>query len=519
MSDRPTRRRRRALAPAVIALLLGGLGMLITLYATRLNGIGLSPDSARYVSAATEFAAGHGFTIYTGEKYVYQAPLYPALLGLTHRALGVDTLEAARLVNALVFGATVALAAWLVSQWFQSAWVLPLIAGGWVLCSPTTYNCATMAWTEPLFILLTLIFFWQMVAYLDEPRWRNFWLGAVAASLAALTRYVGIAVIATGVGCVFWWSDGTRLRRGQRGLLFGGAASLLPGGWLARNWIVSHTLTGERVPSAIPLTTNLRDAMTTALSWFTRSTEPPAEAVIILGWGVVIGLVAAYLFVMVRRTDRGRDGGTPPRVLLVYSLGYTALLIISATTTAHDGLNQRLLAPVFLPTMLLCLYGVVYVLRRMPTVIQALAWLSLGLWMLAVPVSATLTTSIDQAKNGALGYAAAAWVNSPTLQYAKDDPTAFEDAALYSNRPAALYLLLDVVVLDAPQRTYPRSNTVRDDLDDLRGTWPVTSPAYLIWFEDVSLSYYTGDDLAAITEIAVVADFVDGVIYRITRPE
>ena len=59
------------------------------------SGIGISPDSARYLSVASSLREGRGFAIWTGAPVTLWPPLYPVLIS----ALGLLGVEGARLLG------------------------------------------------------------------------------------------------------------------------------------------------------------------------------------------------------------------------------------------------------------------------------------------------------------------------------------------------------------------------------------------------------------------------------------
>ena len=81
------------------------------------NGIGIYSDSVVYVGVARNLLRGEGVTYFDDNGQMttvtHYAPLYPFMLAGLGVA-GVDPLEGARWLNALLFASNIMLASWIV---------------------------------------------------------------------------------------------------------------------------------------------------------------------------------------------------------------------------------------------------------------------------------------------------------------------------------------------------------------------------------------------------------------------
>lgn len=84
-------------------ILIAVVAVAVVLVSTARFGIGLTPDSAAYLSATQGLVQGNGFTQYDGSVYASWPPLYPVALA-SLSALGLVPSEAARYLNAVLFG-------------------------------------------------------------------------------------------------------------------------------------------------------------------------------------------------------------------------------------------------------------------------------------------------------------------------------------------------------------------------------------------------------------------------------
>lgn len=101
-------------------------------------------------------------------------------------------------MNALVFGLTVYAAGWLLSQFFERAHVYALVGRTCVLASPALFGVSVMAYSEPLFGLLVLLFLPSLAAWLQNRKRLSFVVLIFSVALACMTRCAGIALILAG---------------------------------------------------------------------------------------------------------------------------------------------------------------------------------------------------------------------------------------------------------------------------------------------------------------------------------
>src|SRR5215213_7763064 len=173
------------------------LGMVLILQATP-NGLGLSDDSIAYIAGARSMAAGDGYReawLASNQPVTHFPPAFPSLLAF-FGFFGIDPLHAARWVNALLFGLTAGLLGTLAWRMVPSLTAGLVLAGLFVL-SGDLLPVHAMAMSEPLFIFLSLLSFWMFDLYFERDL--HWWLGACAtfAGMAYLTRYSGLALVAT----------------------------------------------------------------------------------------------------------------------------------------------------------------------------------------------------------------------------------------------------------------------------------------------------------------------------------
>mgnify|MGYP006295360883 FL=1 len=341
--------RRHRLIPWVI-LGFALVGVVLVLVATSRYGPGVSPDSVAYLTAARDLASdGH-----LGHYFLKWPPFFPVVLGAVGW-VGVEPMTACRVLHALIFGGIIGLsAAWLRGETDSPVW--PVGACVLTVFSTVLLDVSHRAWSEPLFILLSLVALWAISRSEKEARLKWVLLGALATALAWLTRYIGVTVAVSGGIILFLEDDWSWKKRfGYAGLFLGisGAPIVM---WLARNWFISGTLTGQRYPAQVALWENVSRAGSTLAMMFL-----PDEIVALVpgaAWFLaVIGLASGLVCYAGRqRKQEGLPRSSPTtKALSVFLIVYVTGLLITATLIRFDPIGMRLLSPVYVPLVLLAL--------------------------------------------------------------------------------------------------------------------------------------------------------------------
>lgn len=460
-------------------------------------GLGVTPDSVSYLSAADSLAHGRGLTLFDGSPMVLWPPLYPALLGLF--SLLLKPMAAAKVINGLCLAGTI------VAGWSWTRRVFDRTTGmvtAFGIAFSTVMTMSFMAWSEPLFIMLTV----AGLAALDHHRSTGEGLirAAIFIGLAALTRYLGVAVIAAGAVLVFFGPPGVERRREVASFMIVSAAPLVV--WLSRNWIVARTLTGPRLPSDVELVSALAAAGRAVGHW------APAGPCL-LGLAIVLALMAGgtILVLIALQAEKTRFVHT----LLMYCLAYAAALVALASFTAIDEIGPRLVAPLFPAALMLMLGG----LRCLPEVLPTRATRAVMIaGFVLVPIffgARTVRTAVDVSLHGPAGYNRAAKV-SPVLAWVREHPLT---APVYSNEPPFLYWATGVVSQPAPARhPYRQPDGPADDPAALAEAAGGT----LVLFKAGEARYFTAEEINKSVGLTPLTRLADGAVYRISprpRPE
>jgi len=444
-------------------------GILTLAFATKW-GAGISPDSATYIGAARSLLEGKGLTILFGsaeaKPMTHYPPLYPLLLSAIG-TLGPDPRIGARWLNALLFGANILLAGLIINRYTLGSILVSLLGSFLILSSFDMLAIHAWAWAEPLFIFFGFSGLYLLARYLENPK-RLFLLASSAAiAFAFLTRYPGIAFVATGIIGLFFLSKKTSRDRIRDIFIFLAITSLPMALWMARNMHVAESLT-NRKSAFHPITANkISVGLYTVSTWIfpTKLSGVPAGIIMI---AAISGMVILYR-ILVKREAKPEEESTPkqespasiPRLTGLFVFFYMALLAISMSFfDAHTALNSRIMSPVFfaLVVLLLCLaYRLVQLSQRKRTVKIICVALSV---IFAAFYLYRGSGWVRHTSNNGLGFSNKKWQYSEAVKHIKELP---EGILIFSNAPDAIYMLTGRPALMIPSKVDPGDRRINQD--------------------------------------------------------
>jgi len=490
--------------------MMGFVAFSIILFATNSYGAGLSPDSVNYISVARSIVNGAGFVQFSGSPMVVWPPLYPMILATVEHIFGVDPLSSAAFINAILFGLIVYLSGLLALKYLPAFPSFAMLGTLAIVFSIPLFEVSTMTWSEPLFICFVLLSFVFACSYLETNRLLTLVLFSLSVALSTLVRYIGVTVILWGVLTILISHRGSLKNKTGHFLLFILLSTLPLSLWLIRNYIISNTLFGSRSLSTYTVFENLSLMFTQLFYWYIphKVIEDPSILVIAtLG----IGLFAILSLRAGMKMNLGRASS-----LILFTIIYLVFVIISSTTTAYDPINNRLLAPIFVPLTLLLLISVQAIVsphrkRFSKKLVDFLLLIGLMIGLL-YPVYIT-TANAKMMNSIGQGYSGKVWRESETVQYLLHHQALESECTLYTNGPDIVYILMDIIAKPIPNKT-------RSHVSDLSNSWPEESDVCLVWFNKIERTYlFTVDELQAIANIDLITHLEDGAIYSIARKQ
>ncbi len=502
--------------------LLGLTGVVVALLCTSKYGVGLSPDSADYLSAARSLPAGQGYRCHYGGLYTGWPPLFPTLLaagGLT----GIEPLLGARLLNSLALGLIIFLSGQLFLRCTTSR--LLVLAGTLsVLASSSVLGCCIMAWSEPVFIVLTILFLLCFPGFLRRRRLPTLVLVSLLAGLACLERYIGVTLIlAGGVLIVLNASRASPVQRFKYLVIFGVISASPLAVWCLRNRMLAgetvgmhrlHPASGPEFVRAFQLTAQM------VASWFapwarTGSAAPLALGLVLAWAGAVILLSRRAAARRCRLTGRptldrdGKDGaGLQLWSAAVFGLVYFGVFILCAAGMGW-GPEPRHMALIYPLVMALIVAGIEGAYHLLPVswgrgrLASSLCILACVLW-LQCPLRMMLHSTKHHMRDGAGEYATRAAQESPLVEWLRSHPL---PGKIYSNGSDAIYVFTGAVAGSTPFHVWDAAEFARREL--------APQASYVVWFRTLPREHlYDLRELLSRYRMEEVAVFPDGAVYR-----
>ncbi|MGQ0643265.1 MAG: ArnT family glycosyltransferase [Gemmatimonadaceae bacterium] len=443
------------------------VGAVFVLGATS-RGVGLSPDSVQYLTAAQSAADGRGLITYAWEgepkPLTHFPPAYPLTLTAAAR-LGWSSAGFARWFNVGLFALTIVIAVVMTLRLApHSPW--PALSTAALYAAAHDLVVAhSMAWTEPLYLTLTLIGCLILADAIERNAWRLLVVAAVLAGLSAVVRYVGVANIGVVGLAVLLWLSGSWWRRLRMATVASIVAAIPLLGALALGTggagVDAGAPTGEaggvanRQLGWHPLDAHdLRMLASVIGKWV----SPLSDATYLTAvWLTGLAVLVAALLVGRSRANRTGDAPRPSRpalmrVMWLYVAAYMAVLILSMTLAdAQTEFDGRLLVPALAVTLVL---GVVW-LRPATTDTRDVRLTARAIVALVLVAELSRVLPWQQeARRYGLGLRR---LNSTDRQIVAATRQLPREARVYSNRPYFLRVQTSRMVPGLPRERDPNS--------------------------------------------------------------
>ncbi|MEO8885891.1 MAG: hypothetical protein ABI367_07485 [Mucilaginibacter sp.] len=486
-------------------LVFSAIGFYLIYLYTRYSGIGISPDSIMYTSAARSFS-GHGtLTTFNNSPIVDFPVFYPLFLGVITFITRIDPIVAAPILNGLLFATVIYLCGWLMQRFNNANYVykwLMLIA---IVLSPSLLQIYTYLWSETLFILLSLVFIIAYKRYLVKHNTTTLLIVAFIAALSTITRYAGVTIIGTG-GLLLLLDRNLILKKKIIHIIIYSvtAVSLLVLN-LLRNALLAKTITGPREPSITSFSKNVYYLGTVLCDWLNIS-EDHYYLAMPLAIIILAGITGLFIYHnLTRKTD------SYEHIILTFTVLYAFFMVISATFSRFQQLDTRLLAPLFIPLLWSCTWWCNKAIKklRFNKFKSVAAWSAFALLLLIFSYN-QLYADIDrydsESDYGVPGYTDDTWNKSPFVNFLKYNTNIYKPGVpIYSNAYEAVYFASGVQAKLLPHQFF--TNKI--------AKFYAVKHYYLVWFNN-----YTNPELIDLKDIlkrqklVKLYEFKDGAVYE-----
>lgn len=485
------------------SLIAAAAGFCIIIFLTRHGGIGISPDSVFYMSAAENLYRHHELKDFSQLTLVDFPAFYPLFLQWVMMITGLKPLLFGPWLNAFLFGLVIYCCGTMMNRFSGYNRWYKLAVLSCIVLSPSLQEIYSMLWSETLFIVLLLLLLITLHRYYRLRSIPLLLMLGLLGGLTCITRYAGIAFIVT-VGFLLLVSPGLPLRkRLLHFLVFLPVSACPPAINLLHNARASGTLTGYREEALRGLWDNLSDTGTVFCDWlpFLKHYPPTAPWLALL---LIAGLGVGWLW----RLWRNRGFDSYENIAAGFFLSYTLFMIISASLSRYQQLDNRLLCPVFI--LLLWSIGSWLMEAIRHTTKWKKAWIAAGLLFLICfqydQLRDDSETWTDIRYAGIPGYTEDQWQHSPTVQYIQKNKALFRAGfGMYSNAHDAIWFFTGMKAELLPHNEFP--NDIKQFLDEKH--------CYVVWFDDGYNPDLVGLEFITQTKkMKLLVKLPDGAIYE-----
>ena len=441
-SPPPTWQRLKRSAFPVLIALVAALGAAHILVRTSTYGAALYDDSMNYMAAAKSLAAGEGLLSPGGGRMAIFAPFFSVSMAFLS-LFGIEPVDGGRFLNATAFGLLILASGLWLGRRLESR-PIALVAAVAVMASLPLAHSASTVQSESLFILFSSLALMPLESFLNRRSGtRALVLSAALAALAAVTRYIGTALIISVVLMLLSRRETPVRERLKHALAFGAISSFPLAAVMARNQLVSGTLFGIRTEAAgnAPSGQSLFQSLVQIVKVFHQWAEPlspihwhPHSPWLIAG---LFLLLAALPFVTPRP-------GRASSVFYIFALMYCAIITVVAPLTAGQNIDSRYLAPVYVPLLFVAAFWLDALLRGKPSGRMSAFWWALvalaligGSWHIGASVWQNLRLTAEALESGYIGksFNTAYWDDSELVEYVRANPAS---GRYFSNDPNVL---------------------------------------------------------------------------------
>lgn len=490
-------------------------------------GLGASPDSVTYLSAAVNLLRGHGLAeqVIDGRPVPMTQfpPLYPVLLAVPG-LMGFDLFDAARWLGAATYAINVMLIGLLIRR-AGGGGVMAVAGAALSAIFTPVAHVHLWVWSEPFFLALALGALWALGEHLERPRWGMLLTAAALSAAALLCRYAGLALLLAGLtGLLMLGPRSWRARIAESAAYL--VVSLIPiGAWFVRNQLVAGT-TARRELSFHPVGLDqLRLAAETVSTWVLPAFVPGSWQLIPLPVRLTALVVAAGLLLWLffrERAELRRGLALAPlmKLLLLFVVIYPIFLLLSITfVDAHTPLDNRILSPWAAAGLVLILSAAQARLATGP--VSRTTAVAGSMLLASVLLAHSVMTGLQwwQSRAGGFEYSSAYWRLNPGIRFME---LLGPEAPVFTNGPDVLRLYFPHRPVESlPVRSNPTSQRenplyVEQVTRMLRKL--AERGGVIIYFDAIRRPYLVGEDeLTAAAPMRVTA--LEGVrFYQLIEP-
>lgn len=487
------------------SLLISLAGFILILIYTNHSGIGISPDSIVYLSVAKSINIHGVLQDYNLRPLVDFPVFYPVFLSIIGFFSRANLIGAAPYLNAALFAGIIFLSGYLISKFKDINLLYKRIVLISIAFSPALFDVYGMLWSETLFIFLSLLFILTFSIYLKKRTISSLIFCASIAAIACITRYAGITIVASGLMMLFFEPSVKWDKKIKPLLIFGGLSIIPLIINLVHNRLVAGLMTGPRESGITSLKVNIYYYGSVVCDWAGITTVQP-----LLLSSIALLLFLAITGLFLNRIAANKNYTGPENCFTALFIVYTVFIISISTLSHFEQINNRLLAPAFLPFLISSTAWIPGVLRKIDK-----KQLYIALCLLFIIVANfeynrfnRLNSMYREAKTyGIAGYTDDSWKNSEISKFlSRHSADLDKQYSVYSNAHEAAWFNGKTMAESLPHLI---------DKQDIKSFFGKKGH-YLIWFNAIDDDELIGLQLIRKhADVVEINNFKDGTIYLV----
>jgi len=419
-------------------LLLGILAIIFSLliiWTTNPHNVGFTPDSVTYLSAARIFATGNYY------HNTSEPPFYPLFLALVTVLFRIDPFISARFINAILFGSTIYITGLLMKKIisYSNIIFLGLIFIG---LSNALIAPSLKAWTETLFIFLTTLFLYFLMKFIEIDSYNYLIITALLAGMAAITRFMGISLILTGLFHLIFIKNSKFKTKFLKLLLFILISSTPITLFFLHNFEQTGSFLGYDIVRMdnYNLYSKLYNFYEAGTSIFYKVTqwfifEDFFAPFFLIMFGFLFGLVFSSGYKKIRKFSFKNLKNSP---FIFYILIYLVVLFAIVGMAGH--IEARYLSPIFIPLTILLIYFVENFVSKLKEYFHQKTNLYIVYIILILFIFLPINKTYMELKNQFIygsGYTDLSWQKSETISYLLTHKKLISNYKIYTNDSTA----------------------------------------------------------------------------------
>lgn len=441
---------------------------------TSYSGVGLSPDSLMYASAADSFQSHGNMITFTGGPITFFPVFYPFLLGIIQFFSKVNSTEAGAMINCFLFAGVIFTSGWIMEKFVSHSRIYKWIILAAIILSPALLEVYSFLWSETLFILEILFFIIAAWKYWHNHSIKALVIMALIAAISCITRYAGITVVGTG-GLLLLLDKELPLRKKIEHILLYAIISIsLLSANLLLNRFTTGLSTGTREPSITSFSQNLHYVGTVINDWGALSDKADAYAVLITSV-ILLSLIG----ILVWKTFKHRINSYE-NIVIAFAVVYGLFIPLWATLSRFETINSRLYSPMFIPLLISCTSWVPDVLKTIHKKVLKYSLATVAIAAMLLFEYSTYKVDYqrwdDENDYGVPGYSDDSWNKSEFAPYLKANKGIFKPGIpIFSDANEAVYLFTGMSSQLVPHKYF------QSDVNKFYQT----KKFYLIWFDSL----------------------------------